>query len=282
MGYNCCNPSPFQYPPVFQGKGLANTQDLVCVDFMRTDLPLPIYYIGTSGWTYDHWKGRFYPEGLPKNRWFDFYSSHFPAVEVNATFYRAFKDQTYLNWRMRAPEDFGYVLKAPRIISHRKYLLDVEQEIKAFYRSCRLLADRFEMILLQVAPGTPYDLGRLKAALLAFPDPGSVAVEFRHPRWLNPEVEALLRALGVTYCNVDSPRQKLTDILTTDRAYLRLHGRKHWYAYDYLPGELEEIAALARRLAERGASRVYVFFNNDFEGYAPANAMTLLEMLRAS
>jgi uncharacterized protein YecE (DUF72 family) len=200
---------------------------------MKTDLPSPVFYIGTSGWTYDHWKGCFYPVGLPKNRWFDFYASNFPAVEVNTTFYRTFKDQTYLNWRKRAPQGFGYVLKAPRVITHRKYLLDVKKDLKAFYRSSALLEDRFEMILLQVAPATPYDLERLKNALLAFPDPSRVAVEFRNHHWLNPEVETLLRAVGATYCNVDSPRQKLTEILTSDRAYLRLHGRKHWYSYNY-------------------------------------------------
>ncbi len=135
------------------------------------------------------------------------------------------------------------------------------------------------MILLQVAPGTPYDLDRLKEALLAFPDPRRVAVEFRNPHWLNPEVEALLRAVGATFCNVDSPRQKLTDTLTSERAYLRLHGRGHWYSYNYSNSELEEIADLARRLAGRGARCIYVFFNNDFEGYAPANAMTLLNLL---
>jgi len=249
---------------------------------MTEDLAFPKFYIGTSGWTYDHWKGSFYPVDLPKSRWFDFYSSHFQAVEVNATFYRTFKDQIYLNWRMRAPEDFGYVLKAPRVITHRKYLLDVTEDVTAFCRSCTLLEDRFEMILLQVAPGTPYDLQRLEKALRAFSDPSRVAVEFRNPQWLNPEVETLLREVGTTYCNVDTPRQKLTEIITSDRAYLRLHGRKHWYSYNYFPGELEEIADLARKLADRGARRLYVFFNNDFEGYAPANAMTLLKMLRAS
>ena len=248
---------------------------------METEIPFPIIFVGTSGWTYDHWKGCFYPEGLPKSRWFDYYSSRFPAVEINATFYRTFKDQTYLNWRERAPQGFGYVLKAPRSITHRKYLLDAEEEIKSFSRSGTLLEDRFEMILLQVAPGTPFDLDRLSRALLAFPDPGRVAVEFRNPRWLCPAVEVLLQTVGAAFCNVDSPRQKLTEILTSDRAYLRLHGRKHWYSYNYSSSELEELAGIARRLADRGASRVYIFFNNDFEGYAPANALALLETLRA-
>ncbi len=247
---------------------------------MELNQPVPSFFVGTSGWTYDHWKGSFYPDKLAKSRWFDFYASRFPAVEVNATFYRTFKDQTYLNWKKRAPEGFGYVLKAPRIITHLKHLLDVEENIKTFCQSSALLEDRLEMILLQVAPGTPYDLDRLRKALLAFSDPDNVAVEFRNPEWLNQETVTLLRGLGATFCNVDSPQQRLTDILTSDRAYLRLHGRKNWYSYNYSISELGEIAALAQKLADRGAKRVFIFFNNDFGGYAPANATTLLKILR--
>lgn len=248
---------------------------------MSTYPSTTVYSIGTSGWTYDHWKGNFYPDKLPNSRWFDYYANQFSTVEVNATFYRTFKDQTYLNWKERAPAGFGYVLKAPRIITHRKYLLDVEDEITTFSRSGYLLEDRLEMFLLQLAPTTPYDPERLKKALLAFPDPGKVAVEFRHPCWYRAEIEDLLRSLEVTFCNVDSPRQKLTDILTSERAYIRLHGRKHWYAYNYSEDELEEIAKLARNLVARGAKRVYIFFNNDFGGYAPENARALAERLMA-
>ena len=237
-------------------------------------------FVGTSGWTYDDWKGCFYPKGLPKSRWFDYYSSRFPAVEINATFYRAFKDQTYLKWRERAPQDFGYVLKAPKNITHRKYLVDVEADVQVFIQSAALLEDKLEMILLQVAPGTPYDLERLQKALLAFNEPTQVAVEFRDPRWFTDEVADLLKAVGATFCNPDSPRQKLTDILTSNRAYLRLHGREHWYSYNYSHEELIEIAKVAREMTRRGANRVYIFFNNDFEGYAPANALALLDILR--
>jgi len=238
-----------------------------------------VYFVGTSGWTYDHWKGCFYPQGLSKSHWFDYYASRFAAVEINATFYRTFKDQTYLNWKTRAPQGFGYVLKVPKIITHRKFLLDVDAEIKTFCRSCALLEDHFEMILLQVAPQTPYDLERLRKALLAFDDPGRVAVEFRSAGWQTPETEQLLCDVGAVYCNVDSPRQKLTSILTSDLAYLRLHGRKHWYSYNYPDDELCEVSTLAKNLAQRGARRIYIFFNNDFGGYAPANAQTLCRML---
>jgi uncharacterized protein YecE (DUF72 family) len=237
------------------------------------------FFVGTSGWTYDHWKGCFYPESQAKSRWFDYYASRFSAVEINATFYRPFTDQTYLKWRERAPQGFGYVLKVPKTITHRKYLVDVEADVQVFCQSAALLEDKLEMVLLQVAPGTPYDLERLRKALLAFSEPIRVAIEFRNPHWFNEEVEGLLREVGATFCNPDSPRQKLTDILTSDRAYLRLHGRTHWYSYNYSHDELVEISKLAQEIARRGANRVYIFFNNDFEGYAPANALALLDIL---
>ncbi len=244
------------------------------------DLPnQPRYFIGTSGWTYEHWKGRFYPDTLPKNHWFDFYTSQFNSVEINATFYRTFKDQTYQKWKERSPKGFGYVLKAPRLITHRKFLLDSEELLRAFYHSCTLLEEKFELILLQVAPQTPYDPGRLHQALAAFPDPGKVAVEFRRPEWYSQEILGMLREVGSTLCNVDSPRQPLTDHLTSEKAYIRLHGREHWYSYNYNEAELDEIAALAKNLAHRGAGRVYIYFNNDFESYAPHNALALQRRL---
>ncbi len=244
-----------------------------------TSQSLPRFFIGTSGWTYDHWKGRFYPVDLPKSHWFDYYASQFSSVEINATFYRTFKDQTYHKWKERAPKDFGYVLKAPRLITHRKFLLDVEELEQAFYQSCTLLEDKFELILLQVAPQTPYDLPRLQKAVLAFPDPSKVAVEFRRPEWYCRETFTMLCSTGAAICNVDSPRQTLTSHLTSDKAYIRLHGRQHWYSYNYTDEELREIAKLARQLVHQGATRVYIFFNNDFEGYAPANARALQFML---
>jgi uncharacterized protein YecE (DUF72 family) len=239
----------------------------------------PLYFIGTSGWTYDHWKGHFYPEELPRRSWFEYYANLFSSVEVNATFYGFFKNQTYLKWRNQAPQGFGYVLKAPRLITHRKHLLDVKENIQSFYQSCMLLEEKFEMILLQISPATPFDQERLRQALQLFPDPTRVAVEFRRSEWLNTDVMELLRKLGATICNVDSPQQQITDFLTTNRAYLRLHGRKHWYSYNYSADELKDIAALARQLGKNGAERIYIFFNNDFEGYAPANALLLKKFL---
>lgn len=237
------------------------------------------FYIGTSGWTYDHWKGGFYPVDLAKSRWFGFYAQHFNAVEVNATFYRTFQDQTYVNWKARAPRDFGYVLKTPKKVTHHKLLRDVEGDIQAFCRSAALLGDTFQMILLQVAPNQPYDPGLLREALQAFPDPGRVAVEFRHKRWYNPEIEKLLTSLGVVFCNVDSPEQKLTEILTGERTYLRLHGRERWYTSSYSDSDLHQMLELIQKFINQGAKRVFIFFNNDFGCYAPSNALFLQKLL---
>jgi uncharacterized protein YecE (DUF72 family) len=240
---------------------------------------MSILFIGTSGWTYDHWRGVFYPEDLARAKWFSYYADCFNTVEINATFYRTFQDQTYINWRKKAPQGFRYVLKAPRIITHRKYLVDVTEEIKAFEHSASLLEETLGLILLQLAPGTPYDIQRLRAVLLAFNEPQKVAVEFRHTRWFTDETFTLLRELGVSFCNPDSPRNKLTDIVTSPQGYLRLHGRKQWYAYDYSGQELDEIAETFWRMADNGAESIYVFFNNDYEGCAPKNAAWLKKII---
>lgn len=239
------------------------------------------YLVGTSGWSYPHWKGVFYPEGWPKTKWFDYYTERFETVEVNATFYRAFGDHVYERWRDRVRGDFLYVLKVHRFITHRKYLESAEDEIGAFWRSASLLQDRLGLVLLQLAPNMPYDLERLRAALLAFPDPGRVAVEFRDARWFTGETRALLKEVGAVFCSADSPATKLLDWVTSATAYIRLHGRSRWYAHDYSHHELLEIAGLARRMAGAGAKTVFVFFNNDFRGYAPRNARALLSALQA-
>ncbi len=237
------------------------------------------YFTGTSGWTYGDWKGKFYPEKLAQAHWLEYYASHFPTVEINATFYRNFPDQTYEKWRERVPAGFRYVLKAPRTITHRKYLNNIQSEVQEFWRSAAILREKLGLILLQVSPGTPYDLHRLENALRAFGDPTHLAVEFRNEHWLTPETFALLRELKVAYCNPDSPVSRLSDIITSQVGYIRLHGRDQWYLYNYNEEELQEIAAVARRMVQNGAGTVYTYFNNDFKGYAAQNAQRLIDIL---
>ncbi len=237
------------------------------------------FYIGTSGWTYDHWKNIFYPGDLPKTKWFLHYCKYFRTVEINATFYRWFKDQTYIKWEKQVNESFRYVLKAPRIITHRKFLLNTDNEIKKFEDSASLLGNKLGLILLQLAPQTKYDPELLRETILSFKNPQKLAIEFRSKNWLNNEIYEILKESGAVFCNADSPRTSLIDWITGDTAYLRLHGRKNWYSYNYSEWELAGILSLAEDFAEKGAKNIYIFFNNDFGGYAPGNALLLREML---
>lgn len=237
------------------------------------------FFIGTSGWNYPDWRGNFYPKDLPQSRWLEYYTTHFKALEINATFYRTFKDQTYQNWSVRAPSGFRFVLKALRSITHVKHLLDTADEIQAFDRSAHLLAEKLGLILLQVAPGTPYDPERLKNALSAFSHPSKIAVEFRHQAWLTEEVYRLLQDFGAVWVNSEYPGHPLSDRLVSEIGYLRLHGRTRWYDHDYTVEELEGIAETAERMVKYGAKAVYLFFNNTTGGHAARNALQLQEKL---
>jgi len=236
-------------------------------------------YVGTSGWSYDHWKGVFYPEGLARHRWFSFYAARFNTVEINATFYHRFQDKTYEKWREQAPAGFRYTLKVPRLITHRRQLHDVAALVAEFDASAHLLGETLGMVLLQLPPNMPYQPQRLQDALNAFSEPSRVAVEFRDPRWMTEEVLTLLAHCGASLCDADYPGQALTGMLTGHYGYLRLHGRRQWYADPYSAEELAQIATTARALQSQGAKAVYVYFNNDFGGYAPANALSLMTLL---
>lgn len=236
-------------------------------------------HIGTSGWTYSDWKHSFYPPTIPTSRWFQYYAQQFETVEINATFYRKFPLSTFLKWRTQAPPGFRYVLKAPRIITHRKYLVEVEKDIEEFMKLASLLEDTLGLILLQLAPSTPYDPPLLERALIAFPDPSRVAVEVRHPRWITEETKQMLANLGSVFCDSDSPKQRPLGWVTTHTAYLRLHGRSKWYAHRYTHEELLEILSWIRGSMRAGAREIYVFFNNDFQAFAPSNALELKGMI---
>jgi len=237
------------------------------------------FMVGTSGWFYDHWKGVFYPEDLPKKGWFQYYQKYFQTVEINATFYRRFKDQTYFNWANQVAEGFTYVLKVQRIITHRKFLKNCSEDIREFSRSASLLGNKLGLLLLQLAPQTPYDPELLKNVVHSFNNSRIVAIEFRDKKWLTGEIKKILIDAGAVFCNVDSPKLRCLDWITSEIAYIRLHGRTQWYRYNYSDNELEEIANIAKGFIGEGAKKIYIFFNNDFEGHAPNNAQRLIEFL---
>lgn len=231
------------------------------------------YLIGTSGWAYDHWKDKFYPEGVPKRRWLEFYAGEFATVEINYSFYRWPSEKTLAAWCERTPAGFRFTLKAPRTITHLKKLRDVARLVRDFYRLTDKLKEKAGCHLFQLPPSFRRDddnVALLKKVLASLPRGRDNAVEFRHESWWHDEAYELLRTYGVAFCTVSGLGMPAEVVATADAAYFRFHGER--YATRYPLREMESYAAAIAALPGR---RVYAYFNNDAEAYAVANAREL-------
>lgn len=238
--------------------------------------------VGCSGWMYDSWRGRLYPQGCPKRRWLEAYAERFDTVEVNSTFYRLARRDAVAGWVEQTPGEFLFAVKASRYLTHIRRLVGIEDGIKRFYEPIEPLieADRLGPVLWQLPENFRRDDARLEGLLEQLP-PGLHTIEFRHASWFVPEVMALLRTHGVALTIGDHPSRPFqTYRATADWRFIRFHygarGRRGNYS-------ATEIADWARRIAgwrRRGA--VYAYFNNDWNGYAPANAALLLRRLGSS
>ncbi len=231
--------------------------------------------IGTSGYQYPHWKGRFYPAELPRKAWFDHYAGHFDTVEINNTFYNLPAPATFEKWRQAAPPGFEYALKFSRYGSHIKRLMEPAATIGRFLEAAAPLGDRLGPILVQLPPAWRARPERLDAFLQTTPGGHRWAFEFRDPSWLDEEVCAILEAHGAALCIHDMldrhPRR-----LTADWTYLRFHGRQYTgsYSSQYLTAEADRIAAMLR-----DGHDVYACFNNDEDAHAARNALTLKRLV---
>ncbi len=235
-------------------------------------------YVGTSGWTYKDWDGLFYPEGVRGSDRLSFYAEQFDTVEVNATFYR-FPTQNAINaWNRRLPEDFHLVLKGHRSVTHFRKLVDCAEILAAFLERISPLK-HLKVILWQLPPSLELDLGRLENFLKLLPTEGPRhAVEFRHASWWAEDTAALLAEYRAAFVAVSHPKMPADVIPTTDFLYVRWHGLgRELYKYDYSDEELVEWADRLRpHLPDR---TVYAFFNNDYDGHAIKNAVTIRALL---
>ncbi len=232
--------------------------------------------IGTSGWSYRHWVGPFYPEGTPAKHYLDHYVRYFATTELNNTFYSLPKPETLAGWRERAPEDSEFACKASRYITHMKKLKDPAESTKRFFEAVDALGDKLGPILFQLPPSWGLDFERLESFLAALPEGRRYTFEFRDESWFAPEVYDLLGKHDAALCIYHlegflSPKE-----VTADFVYVRLHGPEE-EAYRGSYGDAA-LADWARRLAEwSGAGRdVYCYFDNDEAGYAPNDALRLL------
>lgn len=234
-------------------------------------------FVGTSGWNYPHWQGVFYPKGLSQNKWLMHYAGFFNCVELNVTFYRLVKKQTFQNWYKRTPRDFYFVAKGSRFITHIKKIRGVGESLKLFIDNAVGLKEKLAAILWQLPPSFKKDLKRLESFLKLLKKAKIREVfEFRNESWFDKEVYALLKEYNTSLCIAHSSRYPCPKEVTADFIYLRFHGAGALYSSNYSDKELKEWAALAKKFPDRD---IFAFFNNDAYGYAVKNALKFREFL---
>jgi uncharacterized protein YecE (DUF72 family) len=236
-------------------------------------------HIGTSGWSYPHWKGVFYPDDLPPALWLPHYASRFDTVEISASFYRVPAEKTFVNWRDATPEGFLFAVKVDRRITHYQKLREVRQLWESFVARCALLGKKLGCLLLQFPPSFHLDLQALADLLCLVPSGMRCAFEFRHQTWFADEAYHLLSAHAAALCRSSAPRFPDADVATADFVYVRMHGGIRLYSSKYDYAELRRWSTGLRRRLKEGRD-VYVYFNNDAHGYAVENALTLRRLLQ--
>jgi uncharacterized protein YecE (DUF72 family) len=236
------------------------------------------YHLGTSGWSYPGWKGRFYPPDLPSAEWLPFYARHFATVEINMTFYRFPKPETLRVWLERTPAHFSFTLKANRQITHLKKLRNVKSEVNYFNILAGSLRERLGCILFQLPPSITRDLGLLDEFLSTLSPEFKNVIEFRHESWYDESVWERLRSHGVTFCTVSSGQVPGSPVETSPVAYFRFHGLTGGHRYNYTD---EELAQWAETIKQVKAEECYVYFNNDYQAYAVSNCQKLAGLLKS-
>jgi uncharacterized protein YecE (DUF72 family) len=220
--------------------------------------------VGTSGFSYDAWRGSFYPEDLPAAEMLRFYGEQLDSVEINNTFYRMPKEPVLAGWAEKVPESFSFALKAPRRITHVRKLAGAADEVAYLYRVAGALGERRGPVLFQLPPYVRKDLGLLRDFLALLPDGHRSAFEFRHPSWLDDGTWDVLRARGAALCVADAGEE--TDaplVATASFGYLRL--RREAYDERTLAGWVERVRA-------QPWQGVHVYFKHEDAGVGPALA----------
>ena len=249
--------------------------------------------IGTSGYSFDDWKGAFYPPDIQKGKMFDYYIQHFNTVEINSTYYRIPHPAVMANIEKKSPPGFEFMVKTPDILTHKRK--NMETAVKAFDECLKPMIDagKLKGVLAQFPYSFKFNQANIDylkycRELLAN---HNLFVEFRHNSWVNRSMYDTFRAEGIGYVSVDEP--PLSGLPgpdffnTTDTAYIRLHGRnsEHWwqggalrYDYDYTIEELEQWKEKIRKREDK-FKKLYIFFNNCHLGQAVKNAREMTQLL---
>jgi len=240
-------------------------------------------WLGCSGWSYKEWVGAFYKVG--EKSMLTAYSRVFKTVEIDSTFYRYPTKGMVFGWLRYTPQDFVFAAKLPQLVTHEKKLdpaKGVEQDLNKFLELMEPLQfnGKLACLLAQLPPGLKFNLNLLESFFTLFPTQFRLAVEFRHPSWMNPQMLNLLEKYQVAYTAVDEPLLPPEAHVTSDIAYIRWHGKgeQPWYNYHYKTEELKPWVPKVKAVAQR-AKKVFGYFNNHYHAYAVKNSLEMAELL---
>ncbi len=238
--------------------------------------------IGTSGWSYRHWQNIFYPDTIKPEKYLEFYTMHFSCVELNSCFYHLPRISTVEGWLKRTPDIFFFCPKLSRYVTHELQLVNAGEAIQKFFDVFIKLKTKLGPVLIQLPPGMMYNELLISLFFETLKEKYSgyrFAIEVRNKTWINDIFFAILERFNMALVIADSGnRYPYFETVTTDFVYIRFHGREHLYASDYSDDDLFQYAEKIKRWQQEG-KEVWVFFNNDYQGYAIKNAKRLREMI---
>jgi uncharacterized protein YecE (DUF72 family) len=236
-------------------------------------------WIGTSGWTYDGWRGPFYPPDVRKADWLAWYATQFGSTEINGSFYRTPSLEAVRAWRKQTPEHFLFAWKASKFITHWKRLSPKsDNSIALMVTRLAALGDKAGPVLFQLPARLEADVDRLASFLAMLPRKYRYVFEFRHRSWYTREIFDLLRKHDAALCLSDHHQAPAPWEVTARHVYVRGHGPGGRYKDNYSDAALRTWARRIRRW-RRQRRAVYVYFDNDQKSAAPQDARRLLALL---
>jgi uncharacterized protein YecE (DUF72 family) len=237
-------------------------------------------WIGTSGWTYDGWRGPFYPAEIPKRLWLSYYATQFATTEINASFYRTPSLDAVRSWRDTTPAGFTFAWKASKFITHWKKLSEkCKNSIELMETRLEVLGPKGCLVLFQLPPHFLKDRARLDAFIQMLPGNRRYAFEFRHRSWYQDEILHLLEENKVALCISDHGDAPSPWEVTARHVYVRAHGPGGRYHGSYSGRTLAKWAELIAKW-RRERREVYVYFDNDVKAAAPKDARRLLDLVQ--
>jgi uncharacterized protein YecE (DUF72 family) len=229
-------------------------------------------WIGTSGFQYPEWKGKFYPSDLSAKKMLPYYAARFRTTEINYTFYRIPSVTTLSKWSAETPDDFRFTLKAPKQITHVKQLRDCEELLARFWNVAVHLKGKLGAVLFQLPPYFKKDVSVLAAFLDLLPSEIKSAFEFRHESWFDEQVFTTLRTRNAALCVADSEKLRTPVVVTADYGYFRLRDES------YTEADIERWAAIIAK-QQKESGDVYVYFKHEESGIGPKFATLLMAIL---